>query len=558
MFNRVSLRKDISGGFLAAIVGLPMGLAFGVQSGLGPQAGVFTAIILAFVSSLVGGTRTLISDPTGPMTVVAATIVSLAVASSGNLNDAMPFIIGTFVLAGAFELVFGVLDLGKFVKFMPYPVVSSFMTGIGVIIIAMQLFPFLGHTSPKGFINIISNIDSPIINMNIEAVSVGAFTLILIFGLPKISSKIPSILVALLLGTLLSVMLKLNIPTIGNIPKEFPQLKLGSLLLLNWNDIQKMIIPAIMIGSLGVIDSLLTSVVADNLTNTKHNSKRTIIGQGIGNILTGLLGGIPGAGATVGTVTNIKAGGTTSLSGIVKAMILVFILFGVAQYIEMIPMAVLASILIYTGISIIDFKGIKMLFKIPKHDTLVWSVVLLFTVFNNLLNAVAAGFILACILFIGQIVKSMKMTNALNQKNVLEATNILPNSLKKDVFVQRLNGPMFFGFAETYKEISEKISKKKIIIIRMCDVPFLDQTGLITLESVIKNWHTKGKEVYMSEANAQVESVLLNNNIIPHLISNKHYFSSIEKCIAAVDRQYMSFSERSRVLISNQNALEFA
>jgi len=300
--NTVNLRKDISGGLLAAIVSLPMGLAFGVQSGLGAQAGIYTAIILALVASLIGGTRTLISDPTGPMTIVAATVVTLGISITGDLSSALPLIIGTFVLAGIFELVFGLLDFGKYVKFMPYPVVSSFMAGIGIIIISMQLFPLLGHVSPKGFLTIVSTLNDPVFNVNLSSFILGVCTIAIIYILPKVTTKLPSILVALVVCTSISVILKLDVPAIGNIPRSLPKLHLMELFSLQWVDLKTMIKPAIMLGGLGVIDSLLTSVVSDNLTKTKHDSRKTIIGQGLGNILVGMFGGIPGAGATMYSV----------------------------------------------------------------------------------------------------------------------------------------------------------------------------------------------------------------------------------------------------------------
>lgn len=523
---KLHLRKDLSGGLLAAIIGLPMGLAFGVQSGLGAEAGIYTAIILALVAALVGGTRTLISDPTGPMTVVAATVVSLGVTSSGDMTSALPLIIGTFVLAGVFELIFGLLDLGKFVRYMPYPVVSSFMTGIGVIIISMQLFPFLGHTSPKGIINIMSNIDTPITQSNMAAVALGALALFIIYTFPRITSKIPSILVALIVCTALSAGLQLQVPSIGSIPRILPQMHLMELMSIQWSDLQKMIAPAIMIGGLGVIDSLLTSVVADNLTETKHNSRKTIIGQGLGNIIVGLFGGIPGAGATVGTVTNIKAGGMTRASGFYKGIFLLVIVVGVADFVEMIPMSVLASVLIYTGVSIIDFKGIKMLLRVPRPDAIVWSIVLLFTIFNNLLNAVAAGFILACILFIAQVVKSMKSSHVQQSLDSSLESDELPGDLARSIYVQSLDGPLFFGFADQYKKFSNSIDDKTLVIIRMENVPFLDQSGMVTLEGVIKDWKKDGMKVYIAGANSIVMTTLTKTGFVPNLIAREKCFDT--------------------------------
>jgi len=532
--NTVNLRKDISGGLLAAIVSLPMGLAFGVQSGLGAQAGIYTAILLALVSSLIGGTRTLISDPTGPMTIVAATVVTLGISITGDLSTALPLIIGTFVLAGIFELVFGLLDFGKYVKFMPYPVVSSFMAGIGIIIISMQLFPLLGHVSPKGFLNIVSTLDDPVSNVNLSSFILGVCTIAIIYILPKVTTKLPSILVALVVCTSISVILKLDVPVIGNIPRSLPKLHIMELFSLQWVDLKTMIKPAIMLGGLGVIDSLLTSVVSDNLTKTKHDSRKTIIGQGLGNILVGMFGGIPGAGATMGTVSNIKAGGVSKFSGFMKGIFLLVIVVGVADYVAMIPMSVLAGILIYIGISIIDYKGIKMLLHVPKQDACVWLIVLFFTIFDNLLNAVAAGFVLASILFIGQVAKGMMKSHSEYSLEGMVERKEIPEDLAKSIYVQNLDGPLFFGFANQYRALCSAIDDMMIIIIRMNNVPFLDQSGLVTLETVIKEWHDRGIQVYICDANEYVKSMLVNIELIPDLVSEQNYFESFKECITHI------------------------
>ena len=534
ILHKSTLKNDISGGLLAAIIGLPMALAFGVQSGLGAQAGIYTAIILALVASVVGGTKTLISDPTGPMTIVAATVVTLGVTATGELSTALPLILATFVLAGVFELIFGLLDFGKYVKFMPYPVVSSFMAGIGIIIISMQLFPLLGHVSPKGFINIISQLHDPISNVNSYSLGLGLLTLAIIFLLPKITTKLPSILVALVVSTFLSVIFRLDVPVIGTIPQRLPKLHLTELFSLHWLDLKAIVKPALLLGGLGVIDSLLTSVVADNLTKTKHDSRRTIIGQGLGNILVGLFGGIPGAGATMGTVSNIKAGGLTKFSGFMKGIFLLIIVVSVSDYVAMIPMSVLAGILIFIGISIIDYKGIKMLLQVPKQDALVWLIVLFFTIFDNLLNAVAAGFVLASVLFIGQVVKGMKKSHKESLLEGMVERKEIPEDLAKSIYVQNLDGPLFFGFANQYRALCSAIDDMMIIIIRMNNVPFLDQSGLVTLETVIQDWHDRGIQVYICDADEYVKSMLVNIELIPDLVSEQNYFGTFRECIAHI------------------------
>lgn len=529
-----SLKGDLTGGLLAAIIGLPMGLAFGVQSGLGPQAGIYTAIILAFVAALFGGTKTLINDPTGPMTVVAATVVSVSLAQAGELEQAWPLIIGAFVLAGVFELIFGIFDFGKYVKYMPYPVLSGFMAGIGIIIISVQLFPLFGHTSPKGFLNIITNLGTPLGHVNWQALLLGALTIATVYLLPLVTKKVPSILVALIGGTLTSVAFGMDVPVIGQIPHEVPTSHLSDLAKLHWSDLQIIITPAIMLGGLGVIDSLLTSVVADNLTKTKHNSRWTVIGQGVGNIVTALFGGIPGAGATMGTVTNIKAGATTKLSGIMKGVFLLVIVVSVADYVQYIPMAVLAGILITIGIGIIDYKGVKMLFKVPKQDAIVWGIVLAVTLFDNLLDAVGIGFALSAVLFIGRMSKSMTEAQIAHPLDDAVSKKILPDDLLGKIIVKELEGPLFFGFADQFRDHCGKIDDVIAVILRMEHVPFLDQSGLVTLESAIQDWHNRGIQVYITGANPGVFDSMEKTKIIPELVKLHHCFQDFDYCITSI------------------------
>ncbi|MEM9545348.1 MAG: SulP family inorganic anion transporter [Bacteroidota bacterium] len=527
-----SFREDMTGALLAAIIGLPMGLAFGVQSGLGAEAGIYTAIILAFVASLFGGTKTLITDPTGPMTVVAATIVTMGLTSAGgDMANAWPLIIGTFALAGVFQIIFGVLDFGKLVKFMPYPVLSGFMAGIGVIIISVQLFPMLGYDSPKGFLNIITQIDVPLSNINYQSLMLGSITIGIIYLLPLVTKKIPSILVALIVGTGLSVAFGMNVPVIGSIPRAMPTFHFGELFSLQMSDLQLMITPAIMLGGLGVIDSLLTSVVADNLTKTKHNSRWTVIGQGVGNIVTSLFGGLPGAGATMGTVTNIKAGAQTRLSGIMKGVFLLLIVIGVADYVELIPTAVLAGILITIGLGIIDYKGVKMLLKVPKQDAIVWAIVLLVTLFDNLLDAVGVGFALASILFIGRMSKMMSRTHSTKTLHDLVKQGEIPEQLAKSIYVLNLQGPLFFGFTDQFREHCSSINGVTAVILRMHNVPFLDQSGLVTLEGAIKEWHERGIQVYITGANSEMLHLLRKVNLIPSVIHEDNCYDELITCI---------------------------
>ena len=304
-----------------------------------------------------------------------------------------------------------------------------------------------------------------------------------------------------------------------------------------------MIGPALMLGGLGVIDSLLTSVVADNLTNTKHNSKRTIIGQGLGNFAVAIFGGIPGAGATMGTVTNIKGGATTKSSAIIKAVSLLIIIFSLASSVQVIPMSVLAAVLLHVGISIIDFKGMATLHKIPKQDAAVWLIVLLVTLFDNLLNAVAIGFTLASVLFIGKL--STKMTTS--QKKIrlkdLVDNNTIPNEVAKSIYVQHIEGPMFFGFANQFREFCSEMNNMLIVIIRMEGIPFMDQSGLLTLRDVAREWHTRGIQVYITGASSDIKLAMTSAGITPNIVSSEFCYDSFNDCTNEIQGRVSNTTE---------------
>lgn len=539
-FDLSNVSGDLSGGLTAAIISLPMGLAFGVQAQMGAEAGIYTAIILAIVSAFIGGTQTLISDPTGPMTVVAATVVTTAVATySGNLGEALPLIIATFVLAGAIQVLFSFLKIAKYVKFMPYPVISGFMSGIGVIIILLQLYPLLGHSSPKGMIEITTSLHHPISNLNPWSLGLGILTIALIYVIPLFSKKLPSILIALIVTTVLSVLIDHEVPVIGEIPTGLPDFQLMRIFDLHWSDISLIIGPAITLAALGVIDTLLTSVVADNLTKTRHNGNRELMGQGLGNLVTALFGGIPGAGATMGTVTNINSGAKTRLSGMSKGVFLLIIIIGFGTYVQFIPQSVLAGILVTIGIGIIDFRGLKILFKVPKSDSFILLTVLLITVFDNLLDAVGAGMVLASVIFMQRMSKSVESSNVTGELNELSDFK-LPESIACRVYLKRLDGPLFFGFTDRFKTHSESIAAKyDVVIIDLTKVPFLDESGILTLEEVIRMFESKETEVLLVGAKEEIIDQLIKLNIIPGLIPKKECFNEMANCVKYVEKELL-------------------
>ena len=353
MFDKKSLSGDLFGGVTAAVVALPLALAFGVQSGMGAIAGLYGAIALGFFAALFGGTRTQISGPTGPMTVVSAAIIAGEIQLYGSLEAAIGTIVATFVLAGIFLIIMGLTRIGQYIRYMPYPVISGFMSGIGMIIIIMQIFPFFGMSSPAHITDVFMGLGSIGDGINMTAVGLSVATIAIIYLFPRMTKVVPSALVALIGLSLLSALMGLDVPVIGDIPKGLPDVHIDTLLNMDWHHPMVMIIPALTLAALGAIDSLLTSVVADNMTKTQHDSNRELIGQGIGNMVAGIIGGLPGAGATMRTVVNINAGGTGRAAGMVHAAVLMVVLLGAGEYARLIPLPVLAGILITVGVGII-------------------------------------------------------------------------------------------------------------------------------------------------------------------------------------------------------------
>ncbi|MFV1995830.1 MAG: SulP family inorganic anion transporter, partial [Verrucomicrobiales bacterium] len=406
MLNKRLLKGDIFGGITAGVVAIPLALAFGVSSGLGAIYGLYGAFALGILAAIFGGTSSQVSGPTGPMTVVSATVVAAAIAEFGNIGNAWGLIIACFLTAGAFQILMGISGAGRFIRYIPYPVLSGFMSGIGAIIIIIQVFPFLGQVSPKGPLNVIKALPEAAAGLNWMATLVGAGTIVVIYLFPKITRAVPSALVALVAITSATALLQLDIPVIGDVPDGLPALMLGNLNQIGVEHIVLVLKFGAMLAALGAIDSLLTSVVADNITKTRHNSNRELIGQGIGNMASACIGGLPGAGATMRTVVNVKAGGRTRLSGVIHGVLLLALLLGAGPLAEKIPLAVLAGILITVGIGIIDYKGFRQLRHIPRGDACVLITVLVLTVFWNLLFAVGIGLVLAALIFADLVIES--------------------------------------------------------------------------------------------------------------------------------------------------------
>jgi len=528
------LKGDFTGGLVAGVVALPLALAFGVQSGLGATAGLYGAIAIGIFAALFGGTETQASGPTGPMTVVSAALVATAIEMNGNLENAMSIILLTFLLGGLFQVIFGFLNIASYVKYFPYPVVSGFMSGVGLIIIILQIFPLIGLGSAKSTLYVIQQLPYQISNTNLSALLLGVITVVIYYLFPLITKAIPSALVALILASIIAYFTQMDVPLIGEIPSGLPSFQLGNILSVDSSAYSLIIEYALVLAVLGSIDSLLTSVIADNMTKTKHNSNRELIGQGIGNMIAAAIGGIPGAGATKGTVVNINAGGKTRLSGILHGIFLLAVLLGLGQLAAHIPLSVLAGLLIPIGFKIIDFKGLKHLLKVPKADAVVLVLVLLITTFGSLINAVGIGLALACLLF-------MKKSGDISEKGmeVGKLTDLdgskpwqdeieFYNQYHDKVIIKHLYGPLFFGFTSYFKDqIKSLPTDITAVIFRLDRVPYIDQSGLYTLEEIIFDLRKEGIEVLLVGLQEQPRDMLEAVDIIPDLVEEEDVFDTI-------------------------------
>ena len=542
-----NLKGDFLGGLTAGIVTLPLALAFGLQSGLGAVSGLYCAIILGLIAVIFGGTPALISTPTGPMTVVATLTIAQVIASAGSLESGMGTIIGIFLLAAIFQIIFGVIKIGGYVKYIPYPVLSGFMTGIGVILISLEIYPLVGLSSPKDIIKVFLHLPQIASQLNFEALALGGVALIIVFFLPKLTTAIPASLAALIVGTFISIFFGLSVPMIGEIPQGLPSFQLDHLPTFDIHKIPFALSAALTLGALGCIDTLLTSVVADQITKTRHKSNRELIGQGMGNFVSALFGGLPGAGTTMSTIVSIKAGGRTRWAGIISSVFLIGILFGLAKYVQYIPIPVLAAILIGVGFDIIDYKGLKQLAKVNRAEGVILVTVLIMTVFVDLIEAVAVGMILSSVIFMkkmGDIGEGKVELFPLHKLKVMKPCNlreefILPRDLADQVYVKTISGPVFFGFSYSLQENIKKLPKITTIIFEMNRVPYIDQSAANVYESVIHDLKKQDIEVWLANINGQPLKMFKDTGLIPQVIPQDRIFEDIFDCVRSLEERFV-------------------
>ncbi len=522
-----NLRGDLFGGLTAAIVSLPLALAFGVASGAGPASGLYGAVCIGFFAALFGGTPTLISEPTGPMTVVMTAIVSSMIARNPENGLAMAFTV--VMLAGVFQILLGVFKLGKYITLMPYSVISGFMSGIGVILVLLQIAPFLGQSNPKGgVLGLVQNLPQLLTNINPVETALGAMTLAIIFLIPsKLKRFVPPQLLALVLVTIVSLVFFGNaeIRRIGVIPMGLPTLQIPT---FNTSEIIVMLVDGAMLGMLGCIDTLLTAVIADSLTRTEHKSDKELIGQGIGNLVSGLCGGLPGAGATMGTVVNIQTGARTAVSGLTRALILLVVVLWAAGLTQPIPMAVLAGIALKVGIDILDWSFLQRAHKVSLKGALIMYGVMFLTVFVDLIVAVGVGVFIANILTI----ERLSQLQSHDVKTITDADDaIVLNDEEKQLLDQAngrvllfyLSGPMIFGVSKAIAREHSAMVDSDVLIVDLSDVPMLGVTASLAIENAIKDASEQGRHVLIVGASGKIRRRLEKFGI-ERFVPAHHFF----------------------------------
>lgn len=514
-----NFKGDLLGGITAGVIALPLAIAFGVSSGLGATAGIYGSIIVGMLASLFGGTPTQITGPTGPLTVVIASVIAL---HSNNPN----LIFAAIFLSGLFQIILGIFKVGKLVNFIPYPVISGFMSGIGAIIILLQINPFFGiefsGTPVEGLINAVKSLGSS----DLHSIILGIITLLIVFFTPKkIAKFLPPPLIALVLGTITAIIFNFDVKTIGEIPRNFPNFIFPAFKL---SEIEIIIPIALTLAVVGSIDTLLTSLVADSLTKTKHKSDKELIGQGIGNMAASVFGGLVSCGAMMRTAVNIKSGGRTKLSGIIHAIFLIMVIIFLAPAAAKIPLAVLAGILIKVGIGIIDYKFIKLLKVAPKNDLLVMLLVFLITIFDDLILAVGVGVILSSVLFAANIAKQTDIK--LVGLSDLKDENYIDEDLKNHTMIMHIDGTLFFGSASLIASRIDDVLDNKTVIVDCSNIKSMDISAVFALEDLVLTLKSKNVRVIIIFNNRTVAASTLKLGL-RKLIGHKDITFSTEQAL---------------------------
>ncbi len=613
-FDFSHLKGDLFGGITAGIVALPLALAFGVSSGLGPSAGLYGAIFVGFFAALFGGTNTQISGPTAPMTAISMVVIAGILAGfEGDVTKALPVMLTVFLLAGLMQIGLGFLGLGRYIKYIPYPVVSGFMTAIGVIILVTQILPSVGYypkediafvdqfkpfaeesllegilkdeagegimvletfketiarageitseqilmesqslanSASSGVIGSFKVLPKALSNINWIELSLALATIIIVFGFKRITNKVPSELVALLVVSGIAYGFSLDYRSIEQIPSGLPVAHMDIFTEFSLSSITPYIFTALTLALLGAIDSLLTAVVADNMTKTKHKPNKELVGQGIGNSIGAIFGGLPGAGATIRTVVNINAGGKTRISGMIAGVLLLVILLALGPVASQIPAAVLAGLLVTVGIGVMDYKGLKAIPYMPRPEVLIMIVVLVLSSVWNLVYAVGIGLVIASLMFmqkIGDLTAEKSDVKSLSKEKAWDDESEFPEDLKESVFIKHIKGPLFFGSTSDFQALSEQIPESACtVIIRMDKMPYMDQSGLYAMEDVLIDLVNKGMNILIVHIDEQPKYMLERIDIIPDLVSPDKIFDDFDVCLDWIKSHKLELCEKKK------------
>jgi SulP family sulfate permease len=602
-------KGDLFGGITAGIVALPLALAFGVSSGLGPSAGLYGAIFISFFAALFGGTNTQISGPTAPMTAVSMVVIGGIVAiNDGDIAKALPSILTIFLLAGIMQIGLGLMGLGKYIKYIPYPVVSGFMTAIGVIILVTQVLPAIGYypkedaqyvsrfmadaeeeilenilkeeagegilvledfeetikraeeitpadmqkeaetlaaKDASGVIGTLKVLPRALKSVNWLELALALATIFIIYGFKRVTTAVPSTLVALIIVSGIAFGFGLPYRPIEEIPSGLPIPNMEIFTEFKIGSITPYVFTALTLALLGAIDSLLTSVVADNMTQTKHKPNKELVGQGIGNSVAALFGGIPGAGATIRTVVNINSGGKTRLSGMVAGILLLVILLALGPVASQIPAAVLAGILVTVGIGVMDYKGLKAIPYLPKDiklgplklssEVIIMLAVMVLSSIWNLVYAVGIGLVFASLMFMkkmGDLTAKRSDVKPLSKEKAWADEKDFPKNLTEEVFIKHVKGPLFFGSTSEFQQLADQIpNTASTVIIRMGRMQYMDQTGLYAMEDVLQDLKNRDVYVLLVEILDQPRYMMERIDIIPDLIPKEHIFEDFKSCM---------------------------
>ncbi|MCY3748944.1 MAG: SulP family inorganic anion transporter [Chloroflexi bacterium] len=530
-YDLPTLRGDLFGGVTAAVVGLPVALAFGVASGLGPVAGLYGAIAVGFFAAVFGGTRSQISGPTGPMAVAMAVIVTT---HAQSLTEAFTIA----VMAGLIQIALGVLRIGRFVGYTPYSVISGFMSGVGIIIILVQTLPFLGTpVAAGGPLGAVQAWPEAVRDINFGALAIAAVTLAVGVAWPsRLRKYLPPTLAALIAGTLLGVLWLTDTPVIGEVPTGLPTPRFPE---LAPDVLVRAVQPAIIIALLGSIDSLLTSLVADSMTRTRHNPNRELVGQGIGNVAAGLIGGLPGAGATLGTVVNLRAGGRTPVSGALRAAILLALVLGLGRYVEAIPHAALAGILMRVGWDIIDWRFLTRIHRVQREHLLVMLITLGLTVFLDLITAVAIGLIAAGMASARQF-ERLQMDSVVSvpllDRSFLGAQD---DEETGDAFSARvglvaLRGSFTVASAnKLISTISVDVRDHEVVILDFSDTVYMDDSAALVVEQLVDSAMAESTEVIVMGLEGRPAITLQALNALQHVPADRFVKTEDEARVVA-------------------------